>query len=87
LPDARYVRAGSGDYVVPVSLERAKQALLCDRLNGQALSVEHGAPWRMVVPGAECFNSVKWVTDLELTAEPGISTGERIARSRLRPAS
>jgi DMSO/TMAO reductase YedYZ molybdopterin-dependent catalytic subunit len=83
LPDVQWVRVGSGDYVVPLTLEDAESALLCDELNGQPLAVEHGAPWRLVVPGGSCFTSVKWVDRLELTATAGQQTGRDIARSRL----
>ncbi|MFZ5557602.1 MAG: molybdopterin-dependent oxidoreductase [Pseudomonadota bacterium] len=83
-PEARFVRVGSSDYVVPVSLEDAQRALLCDRLNGEPLPQKNGAPWRLSVPGAVCFTSVKWVDRLTLAAEPGENTGQRIARSRPR---
>jgi len=47
LPQARYVRVGSGDYVAPISLSDARAALLCDSLNDQPLTVRNGAPWRL----------------------------------------
>ena len=34
LPEARYVRVCAGEYVVPLALEQADLALLCDRLDG-----------------------------------------------------
>jgi DMSO/TMAO reductase YedYZ molybdopterin-dependent catalytic subunit len=71
---------------VPLLLGDAAAALLCDELNGQPLTAASGAPWRLVVPGGACFTSVKWVSHLELTAEAGEASGERIARARL-PAS
>ncbi len=83
LPSARYVRVRAGRYWTAVPLSDAESALLCDRLNGEPLGREHGAPWRLVVPGGACFTSVKWVSALELTAEMGEATAERIARSRL----
>ncbi len=79
---ARFVRVGSGEYVVPISLEDAERALLCDRLNGAPLPQKNGAPWRLSVPGAVCFASVKWVDRLTLAAEAGENTGQAIARSR-----
>ena len=82
-PEARYVRVCSGEYAVPLALGEAAGALLCDRLNDAPLPLEHGAPWRLVVPGGRCFTSVKWVTRLELAAEPGQASGEQIARARL----
>jgi len=84
LPSARYVRVCAGDYAVPVSLEDADRALLCDGLDDQPLTLAHGAPWRLVLPGRECFTSVKWVDRLEVTADPCPNDGERIARARLR---
>lgn len=84
LPEARYVRVGAGDYVVPVALEDAGRALLCTHLNGRPLAVEHGGPWRLLVPGGRCYTSVKWVDCLELTAQAGPDSGRRIALSRTR---
>lgn len=81
-PEARFVRVGSGEYVVPIPIEDAERALLCDRLNGEPLPLKNGAPWRLSVPGAVCFASVKWVDRLTLAAEAGESTGQAIARSR-----
>lgn len=81
-PQARWVRVGSGDYVVPIPIEDARRALLCDRLNGAPLARKNGAPWRLSLPGGVCFTSVKWVDRLTLTAEAGENTGMRIARSR-----
>jgi sulfite oxidase len=66
-----------------VPLDEAGAALLCDGLDDQPLPLEHGAPWRLVIPGGVCFTSVKWVERLELTAEPGPNDGQRIARARL----
>jgi DMSO/TMAO reductase YedYZ molybdopterin-dependent catalytic subunit len=83
LPDARYVRISSGDFVLPVPIEAAQHALLCDRLDGEPLAVEHGAPWRLMLPGGECFTSVKWVDRIELAETAGDNTAESIARARI----
>jgi sulfite oxidase len=58
-------------------------ALLARRLNGTPLTVEHGAPLRLVAPGQTCFYSVKWVDRLEVLAEEVPTTGPTIARNRL----
>jgi len=79
---ARYIRVGSGDYVVPISLRDAEDALLADTLNGEPLTLEHGAPWRLALFGGRCFTSVKWVDRLELTDEPGENTSLQIVRER-----
>ena len=83
LPSARYVRVHAGEFVVPVSLDEAPAAMICDEMNEEPLTRTHGAPWRLFVPGNACFTSVKWVERLEVTAEPGENEGERIARARL----
>lgn len=85
LPAAAFVRVSSGGYAVPIGMADAARALLCEELDGKPLPVEHGGPWRLLMPGRECFTSVKWVDRLELAAEPGEPTGEEIARARLRP--
>ena len=82
-PDARFVRVGAGDYWLALPLGELDHALLCDRLNDEPLAPEHGAPWRLVLSGGACFTSVKWVSRLELAAEAGEATAERIARDRL----
>lgn len=81
-PDAKYIRVGAGDYVIPISFEEAEQALLADTLNGEPLTLEHGAPWRLALFGGRCFTSVKWVDRLELVIEPGENTGIGIVRER-----
>lgn len=81
-PSARFVRVCSGEYAVPMPLPEADRAVLCDQLNGQPLPIEHGAPWRLVIPGSACYTSVKWVDRLEIAAEAGDNSGQRIARAR-----
>lgn len=43
----------------------APGVLLADRLNGEPLSVDHGAPLRLVVPGHYGYKSVKYLCRLE----------------------
>jgi DMSO/TMAO reductase YedYZ molybdopterin-dependent catalytic subunit len=84
VPEARFVCVKAGPYGVPVALEDAAGVLLCDRLDDAPLSVENGGPWRLVVPGSRYFTSVKWVDNLEITAEAPDNSAERIARARAR---
>lgn len=83
LPEARYARIYAGDYWLALSLDELDNALLCDRLNDAPLDRAHGAPWRLVLSGGACFTSVKWVSKIELAADAGAQTAERIARGRL----
>src|SRR5919205_2315162 len=57
LADARFVRAGSGEWVVPVSVSDMARGLVSDELNGEPLTVEHGAPWRLVLSGGACYTN------------------------------
>lgn len=81
--EARFVQVSAGAYSISLALDESGESLLCDILNGQPLTVEHGAPWRLIVPGGKCFTSVKWVQRLVLSREPGDNSGEQLARARL----
>ena len=83
LAEARYLRVYAGEYWLALPLADIESALLCDRLNEEPLTPEHGAPWRLVLSGGACFTSVKWVDHLELATERGEATAERIARGRI----
>jgi DMSO/TMAO reductase YedYZ molybdopterin-dependent catalytic subunit len=83
LPAARYVRAASGAWVVPIALAEVPRGLVCDELNGEPLTIEHGAPWRLVVSGGACYTNVKWLDHLEVVADPGEDDARRIALNRL----
>ena len=75
--------SSAGDFSISMPLDRTAPALLAIRLNETNLSVEHGAPVRLVVPGGECFTSIKWLDHLELRSEPGLNTAETIALARV----
>jgi DMSO/TMAO reductase YedYZ molybdopterin-dependent catalytic subunit len=82
-PEARWVQASVAGFSLPLPFPEAGNALLALRLNGQILAPEHGAPVRLMVPGGECFTSVKWLDHLGLRAEPAENTAEAVARARL----
>lgn len=84
-PDAHHVQASAGVFSISVSWDRAAQVLLALRLNAGRLTSEHGGPVRLVVPGGDCFTSIKWLDHLELRSEPGPNTAETIALGRLSP--
>ncbi len=81
---ARSVQASAGEFSVPLTLEQARSALLATQLDDKPLAREHGWPVRLVVPGADCFTSIKWLDRIELRAEPGPNTAREIALGRLR---
>jgi DMSO/TMAO reductase YedYZ molybdopterin-dependent catalytic subunit len=45
-------------------------ALLAYAMNGEALSVPHGFPLRLIVPGWYAVTSIKWLTEIVLIQDP-----------------
>lgn len=52
------------------ALADARDLLLATQVGGEHLSHEHGAPVRLVVPGARGYQWVKWVERVRLLAHP-----------------
>jgi DMSO/TMAO reductase YedYZ molybdopterin-dependent catalytic subunit len=78
-PSARFLWARGADhgdyeghhveaYVKDMPLDRLDQGgvLLAYEVNGEPLTLEHGFPLRLIVPGYYGTNAVKWLTRLEL---------------------
>jgi DMSO/TMAO reductase YedYZ molybdopterin-dependent catalytic subunit len=82
--NAKYVRIHAPNFTIPLSLSELEGVLLAESLNGEPLSSERGAPWRLYVPGAKRSISVKWVNRLEVMATRGSTPQERAARARER---
>lgn len=59
-------------------------ALLAYAMNGRPLPARHGYPLRLVVPGWYGMASVKWLTEIQVTAEPfrGFFQGEHYVYER-----
>lgn len=51
-------------------IDRARELLLATHVGDEALSHEHGAPVRLVVPWARGFQWVKWVQRIQLLDHP-----------------
>lgn len=73
-------RGNPDPYYVSLDLDTARhpQALLATHLGGRPLTVEHGAPLRLLVPMKLGLKNIKAITDLEYAAgEPRDYWGER----------
>jgi DMSO/TMAO reductase YedYZ molybdopterin-dependent catalytic subunit len=92
LAAARYAEVSAAGYSVAVPLWSPDasgteglapaRTLLANRLNGEALAEVHGGPCRLVMAGAACYASVKWVDHIRLTAERPEETAPQIAAQR-----
>lgn len=66
-------QGGDGpEYARSLTLEQAYQEsiLVAYEMNGQPLTLEHGSPLRLLVPGWYAMASVKWLTHIRPTAKP-----------------
>ena len=66
-------------YAVSIPLEKAiaPEVVLAWAMNGAALTPQHGAPLRAVVPGYAGVRSAKWLRSVEVMAEPAHSPVQR----------
>ncbi|CAA9429994.1 MAG: hypothetical protein AVDCRST_MAG78-1621 [uncultured Rubrobacteraceae bacterium] len=62
-------RSSTG-YARRFPLEEAGDLLLATHVGGEALSAGHGFPLRLVAPGYRGYSWVKWITELEVSADP-----------------
>ena len=53
---------------VPLSFLEDEKALLATHADGEALSLEHGGPMRLVIPGKYFWKSAKWLRGIELSS-------------------
>jgi DMSO/TMAO reductase YedYZ molybdopterin-dependent catalytic subunit len=71
---ARHVSIASvTGYRWSFAIEHARDLLLATHVTDAPLSHDHGAPLRLVVPGARGFEWIKWVTTIELRRDPDLT--------------
>lgn len=85
LPEAMHLAFSAGNFSLGMTLAEAEAAgaILALRLNNQLLPVEHGGPCRLVVPGRECFTSIKWVDQIQVSAAQPPDSAREIALARI----
>jgi DMSO/TMAO reductase YedYZ molybdopterin-dependent catalytic subunit len=73
-PAARHVTVSSvTGYRWSFGIRDARGLLLATHVTGAPLSHDHGAPVRLIAPGARGFQWVKWVTRIELRRDPDLT--------------
>ncbi|MFA9518304.1 molybdopterin-dependent oxidoreductase [Halopenitus sp. H-Gu1] len=81
------VRALDGEYACSFRLDRLAESILAVELDGAPLALEHGGPARLVPEAGDrdCWESVKWVSSIELreTEPTAADTAEDLALSRI----
>jgi DMSO/TMAO reductase YedYZ molybdopterin-dependent catalytic subunit len=55
---------------IPIAKARKPEVLIALAMNGKELPVSHGFPVRAIVPGYYGMSSVKWLTRIQVLAEP-----------------
>ena len=70
---------------IPLEKARRSEVLLAWEMNGEPLTAVHGAPLRALVPGYIGARSVKWLTRVELSAEPCDGYFQAVAYRLLHP--
>ncbi len=83
LDSAAWVVFSSGRFCFSLPLDEVRHALVALTLDGQPLPSVHGGPTRLVVPGAACFTSIKWLERIDVAAVPAEDTARAIALGRL----
>jgi DMSO/TMAO reductase YedYZ molybdopterin-dependent catalytic subunit len=80
-PGAQFVLAHAYDQDwttnLPVEEFLAEDALVATHHDGQPLSLEHGAPARLIVPSLYAWKSAKWLASLEFLARDKAGFWER----------
>jgi len=79
-PSAQFVIAhAEHDFTanVPLSFLEDDKALLATHADGEPLSLEHGGPMRLVIPGKYFWKSAKWLRAIELSPVDRLGFWER----------
>jgi len=64
------------DWVFTVEQLKASKAFLATEMNGQAISEDHGAPVRLIVPGWYGCTCIKWVNAITFVDENFLATSQ-----------
>ena len=81
----KYVLFKAGEFTKLMDIQSATRddTILTYKYKGEMLTYEHGAPLRLIFPSQQCYESVKWVNEIEVLEQPIKDTGRDIALSRI----
>jgi DMSO/TMAO reductase YedYZ molybdopterin-dependent catalytic subunit len=66
LPGSSHIKLSAADgYETALTVEQFADAMLVYEMNGEPLPAEHGAPFRLIVPGVYAAKMPKWITRIE----------------------
>ena len=67
--DKHLLFTGNDSYQISVPVNKIQNSsiMIVNKLNGEDLPIEHGYPFRLLVPGRIGSNSVKWLQKIELS--------------------
>ncbi|MFN3621346.1 MAG: molybdopterin-dependent oxidoreductase [Nitrososphaerales archaeon] len=84
-PTANFVLFKAGEFTILLEMNKAfrEDTILAYKYKGRMLTYEHGAPLRLIYPSQQCYESVKWVSEIEVLEQAADYTGKSIALSRL----
>lgn len=80
-PEAKFVLAhgydGGWTTNLPLEAFLSEDALVATQHNGEPLTVEHGAPARLIIPRLYAWKSAKWLSGIELLSKDRAGFWER----------
>ncbi len=69
-PKEEPIPPGDTPYARSVSIGKAKDVIIAYQMNGEEIPLDHGFPFRAIVPGHYGMASVKWLTGIRVLTEP-----------------
>lgn len=75
-PSASFTSVPGASWIFTLDDLRSSQAFFATEMNGSALTKDHGAPVRLVVPGWYGCASVKWVDEITFLGEGAATTAQ-----------
>jgi DMSO/TMAO reductase YedYZ molybdopterin-dependent catalytic subunit len=86
-PTAPWIEVAAEGFATPLARDAVAGAMIATHLGGAPLAVEHGGPARLVIPGADCYTSIKWLDRIEVLDTASRDVAREVALARLARAA